>query len=211
MNKNFAKAPYDIENATYRQFIKFVNGKSIDGYSKKVDFAEPVDANNCLTNFILRMYVLGYLRLGSKYDPIEYIAYQFNHTGNHIVTCYYDWPEINPDHIGNSRLVNWLKNFYADINLNKGSTYIQKKHYRRGREAYDHELDISRHAFLTPDHLIKKVQRLFQEGRFSVDQITHYYRQALQIYFPQVFQSGQKKKYDEYVLQMAQSLKADLT
>jgi hypothetical protein len=203
MSKNFNSAPYDRENSTYKQYIFFTNGKMIEGYSKKVGFAEPVDATNCLTNFILRMYIKGYLRPGTRYDPIDNITYLYNKTNQHIVTCYYDFPEFNPEILSDEKKVSWITNFYKDINDGKKLSYIEKKYHRRGRKTSEPTLDVTTHAFVSPDHLIRKIKVLFQEGRFSMEQITHFYRQAFQIYFPKDFASDKKKDYDSYVLKLA--------
>ena len=197
--QKFATAPYDRENATYRQTIFFTNGKSVDGYSKKVGFNEPVDSTNCLTNFILRMYLSGYLRANSDKTPIHYIDYQFNKTSDHIATLYYLYPEPDPSQATNVRFLNWLTNFYRDVNEGKNLVYIEKKYYRNGRESREHKLDPEKHLILSPDHLISKVKLLVREGQYSSGEIQYYFRQCMQKFFPQKVQTPEMKSYENFV------------
>lgn len=181
---DFDKAPYDRENSTYRQKIRFLNGKIIDGYSKKMGFVEPIDPNNCLTNFILRMYLLGYLRICDRIDPVDYIEYRWNHNQELIMTCYYEYPEFNPEILRNNMvLVKWTNDFYKDIARNKPLSYMEKKYHRRGREAKTNELDVNQIAFSSMDHVVSKIKYLLNTGKYSIDEIIYFYRKVIEVQF----------------------------
>ena len=200
-NRKFEQAEYDKVSSTYRQVIYFINGKTLDGYSKKIGFSEPVDPTNCLTNFILRMYIRGYLRPCAEIDPVDRIEYRYNKSHEKIVTCYYDFPDFNPEVIShNVGLVNWVSHFYEDTARLSLEEMITKYH-RSGRQASSDELDINQHAYHTPDHLVRKVLRLIQDGNFALEHIAHFYRQCKEKYFPNL--GGQtSEKYDAIVLKM---------
>lgn len=177
-------------NATYRQTIYFVNGRKIDGYSKKIGFVEPVDPINCLTNFILRMYISEYLLKGStRIDPVRHIDYCYNHTHSHILTCRYDFVELNPAIIETQpRLVQWIGQFYKDLDNKLAPEQMQAKYHRRGRAAYNSDLDINQNGYLNPDQLVRKVVQLIRDGLHPLPHIGHFYRQCMEKYFNSVSQ-----------------------
>lgn len=200
-NTAFQQAEYDMVNATYRQTIYFANGKTIDGYSKRIGFVEPIDPVNCLTNFILRMYIRGYLRECNDIDRVRYIEYHYNHTYEPIVRCFYEYPDFNPSVIEHQpRLVKWLSHFYEDASRLPLDA-MQAKYHRRGRACEEFELDINQHGFIRPEHLVRKVVSLLRQGQYPAAHIGHFYRQCKEKYFPNL---GYEKseKYDAIVLKM---------
>jgi len=183
---SFTKAPFDKEYSTYIQVIKFCTGKEIPGYSKKVGFLETVDPVNCLTNFILRMYVGGYLRPNGNIDPVNEIIYSLNKNPyTWIVTCTYDYFDLNPEYLQETRLVHWLNAFYEDIEAKKSLDFIQRKYHRRGRETPYNELDVNGHYFTNPLHLGRHVQKILERNRYPMGHVVHFYQQCKQKYFEQ--------------------------
>lgn len=195
-NNAFQRAEYDKVNSTYRQTIHFINGKTIDGYSKRIGFAESVDPINCLTNFVLRMYIKGYLRPCPEIDPVDFVDYRYNHSNEPIMSCYYEYPTFNPAVIeAHPRLVQWVGQFYEDLQKELPLEQMQAKYHRRGRVGSVYELDINHTAFVKPDHLVRKVLRLIKEGIHPTAHIAQFYRQCMAKYFPRL-EAAQVQRYN---------------
>lgn len=183
---SFENAPFDKYEATYVQIIQFCTGKEIPGYSKKVGFEETVDPVNCLTNFILRMYIRGYLRPHAEIDPVKSITYSLNRNPyTWIVTCSYDYFDLNPEYLKEPRLIHWLNAFYQDIESRKSLDFINRKYHRRGRETPFHELDINGHCFFNPLHLARHVQKVLERNRYPIGHVIHFYQQSKRKFFEQ--------------------------
>jgi hypothetical protein len=186
-NKKFETAPFDTDNATYMQVIRFLNGKVIPGYSKKVGFEENVDPTNTLTNFILRMYIKGYLRSGTKITPVKEIEYKLNHPPyTTIVTCTYTMPYLNPEYLRDKRLRSWLNGFYQAIEDGKPVKHIQHNFYRQGRIAEVDRLDSNQHGFLNPRHLLQYCIKLIDADAYPIGHIIHFYQNCKNKYFSRV-------------------------
>ncbi|MDF9795327.1 hypothetical protein OKW21_000590 [Catalinimonas alkaloidigena] len=202
-NKKFELAPYDTDNATYMQVIRFLNGKVIPGYSKKVGFDENVDPTNTLTNFILRMYVKGYLRPSKRITPVKEIEYKLNQPPyTTIVTCTYKMPYLNPEYLRDKRLSKWLSGFYDAIERGQPKEHIERNFHRQGRASEVDKLDSNVHAFLNPRHLLQYCIELIEKNEYPIGHIIHFYQNCKNKYFSRI----DTRKFDNEMFNRTQNL-----
>ena len=179
----FNKSPWDPLYSSFMQVIEFKSGKTITGWSKKVDFAERKNKDDLLCNMILRMYIIGYLDPDNPAkDPINFIEYydmRYNRADpNRIMRLYYSFPEFEPDSISKYKVIaDWVNKFYDLVNQKIEPEIIYKKMMIRSKRRNEEDpLRIEGGRFSNPSHLSQYCLYLMENSIRAKGEVEHFYR-----------------------------------
>lgn len=177
MSTFFRKAKWDSVNSTYKQIIHFQNGKSIDGYSKRIGFDEVKNHQLLLQNWILRSFKDGYLNSGSgQVDPVICIEYFFRSTDQrfiHAFTLYQDYFEWNPDHY-REYLDQFFVKFYGLKQAGKNPYQILYSNHRSKRPC---PLSLDTKRFTNKDSLKQHCIRIMLDDSFAKGKVIDFFIQ----------------------------------
>ncbi|MEP5613719.1 MAG: hypothetical protein ABJP45_15815 [Cyclobacteriaceae bacterium] len=175
----FNDAAWDSELATYKQLIQFQNGKSIDGYSKKIDCTEMNDKISLLTNWIIRMYKKGYLDPNNPArDPISFIEYKHNRTGELILRLYYnycEWGESILEKRNIGKLITFINRFYELISAGHSSAEIVSKLYDSKAKKSVKLYDLDAKRFSNEQELVRYCHVLIHEKGADIGRVKTFF------------------------------------
>jgi hypothetical protein len=206
-NTRFSRGKWDKENSTYMQIVQFKSGRSLAGFSKKIDFHERNDKVSLLTNWILRMLRDGYLDpSNTRVDPIECIEYYEVVTGEHLFNARYHTVEIISENMYESEyykpILKFLEIMYALIDQGKSAAKIYEKLYVRSRQKTFDPLDHTKKRFMNIGMLSKYAQDLVETGKAEVGAVENFVVKYSEMHFnatPTIKRSGESMRIDKLI------------
>ena len=186
-DSTFHNAKFDKDDSYYMQEIKFINGKEIVGYSKKIGYAEKNDKDSLLGNWICRMYKDGYLDFTNETkDEIEYIKYYQNNvdekgTNLLMLTLGYDYPVIEDLTLLTEKMARFLESFYHYVETQP--TKVYQLLYDSKRQKIEDKFDTTKKRFLTKSHLEKYCRNLVEKNPKDRETIEDFWRKYIHAHF----------------------------
>ena len=190
MNDKIRK--WDKENSTYYRVLVMDNGRDLVGYSKKIGMEEKEDKTDVLTNWIVRDFEGGYLdknTVNPKITRLKCADWYKRITKNPLehelmFTLYYDTMEWhNTKYAEDKKLVEFLRKFYWLVRKNPTATTVRNSLYVSTRATKTNPLSTERPRFMSIEDLNFYLAKLQNDGRFSPDQINHFYTNYKEKYF----------------------------
>ncbi|MBS1489710.1 MAG: hypothetical protein JSS93_04220 [Bacteroidetes bacterium] len=190
MNDKIRK--WDKENSTYCRVLVMENGRELVGYSKKIGMEEKQDKTDVLTNWIVRDFEAGYLdknTVNPKITRLKCADWYKRITKNPLeyelmFTLYYDTMEWHKTmYAEDKRLVEFLKKFYWLVRKNPTATTVRNSLYVTTRAEKTDPLSIERPRFMSIEDLNFYLSKLQNDGRFTPEQINHFYISYKEKYF----------------------------
>jgi len=192
----YLQSKWDESNSTYCQVIHFENGKSLQGYSKRVGFNEKNDKVALLTNWILRSMKIGYLDPNNP-DKSEIICieyYQNEIDGqNMFLRLYYNYYELAELQMENKKLIRFLDAFYQMINDNIATSIICDKLHVKARAYKDNPLSIETHRYRDPMQLLRHCQRI--SNTIDPRDVLNFFHEYMSKFFIERFQKEDFRKW----------------
>jgi hypothetical protein len=181
---------WDKKNSTFMRWMYFQNGNRFPGYSKKYGQTERRDKTDLITNWILRDLSGGYLdkhTTDPKITPLDFSDWYKQISPNQWEPMFrldYTCPQwYNTKYMEDRKLVAFLTNFYTMLRNGKSVSYIINALQVKTRAERLDPLGYDTPRFISIDDLNIYTHKLKAEGKYSNEQINHFYQNYKQKYF----------------------------
>jgi hypothetical protein len=187
---------WDKENSTYMRVLVMANGNELVGYSKCISMEERRDKVDLLTNWIIRDFETGYLDRNTKDPRITVLnrADWYRQVSKNplqrdlMFTMYYDVMEWHDTkYAENKKLAQFFLRYYSLVRKNASATTIRNSLYVNSRAPRVDPLSTERPRFPALEDLNFYIVRLQNEGRYTSEQINHFYRSYKEKFFSHHF------------------------
>ena len=194
----YFKAPWDERGSTFCQLIRFTNGKSIQGYSKRVGFNERNNKIDLLTDWILRNLVGGYLDQKnpskSEIDCIEFYRNEIDGSAKLILRLHYTHYEIDKNNFEDpSKLLKFLRRFYERVNAGHHAMEIYNELKIRVKQRSENLLSLERHIFQDPIQLLHHCQKIIKTRKHQPSEVRDFFGQYMSRFFGEQYKDADFK------------------